>query len=264
MAEEENNEAAEQDPNQEAKPAKKNRKAVKLLGGVLALAATGTALAMMAIPAKVEQPRMVGPFEFKFFALDDEPNLVANTRDDNFSRYVRFEPTSTVFSYSEDYPSKRSAERGFSTAMRGAMAAVVMKYGLKHLNEKRAELTQELHQVAEPILFPVCFGDAASSFMADTMSGLMPGDHQEMSGTFRGDFYKNVINIDGARGTLQINDDGPVQSFIGSETNLMVEDRNGKVIFVDVTGVGRDFLGPIQIGVKGRIRRLFTGNILAQ
>ena len=69
MAEEENNEAAEQDPNQEAKPAKKNRKAVKLLGGLFALAATGSALAMMAIPAKVDQPRMVGPFEFKFFAL---------------------------------------------------------------------------------------------------------------------------------------------------------------------------------------------------
>ena len=99
--------------------------------------------------------------------------------------------------------------------------------------------------------------------MADPVSGLMPGDSQETSGTFRGDFYENSIQIDGARGTLQINADGLVQSFNGDERNLMVEDRNGKVIFVDVTGVDETYTGSIQIGVKGRIRRL-TATFTAQ
>ncbi|MDB4401578.1 hypothetical protein N9247_01000, partial [bacterium] len=86
MAEEDNNEAAEQGANEEAKAPKKGGKAVKLLGGLVALMATGSVLAMMAIPSKADQPRMTGPFEFKFFELDDNPNVVTNTRDDNFSR----------------------------------------------------------------------------------------------------------------------------------------------------------------------------------
>jgi hypothetical protein len=263
MAEEDNNEAAEQGANEEAKAPKKGGKAVKLLGGLVALMATGSVLAMMAIPSKADQPRMTGPFEFKFFELDDNPNVVTNTRDDNFSRYVKFEPTTTVFAYDEAYPSTRRAETGFLTAMRNAMSRIVVKYELDHIFENSDVFNEELRQAAEPILFPVCFGDASSSFMADPVSGLMPGDSQETSGTFRGDFYENSIQIDGARGTLQINADGLVQSFNGDERNLMVEDRNGKVIFVDVTGVDETYTGSIQIGVKGRIRRL-TATFTAQ
>ncbi len=263
MAEEVENEAADAEGDEQAKPAKKSRKAVKLFGGLIALVATGSALAMMAIPAKVERPRMAGPFEFKIFELDDEPTLTTNTQDDNFSRYVKFEPITTVFAYDENYPNLRREESGFIVAMRTALSRTTLQYKLDHIFENPDNFNEELRQAAEPILFPVCFGDAIESFLADPESGLMPGDSQETSGTFRGDFHMNKILIDGARGTLQINADGPVQSFNGNERNLMVEDREGKVIFVDVTGVDESFEGSIQLGVKGRIRRL-TATFLAQ
>ncbi len=264
MAEEENNPAEEQPTEGEAQPTKKDRGAAKLLGGLVGLIATGSALAMMAIPSKVVEPRMTGPFEFAFFAEEDQTNVITNTQDNNFSRYIKFEPTSLVFAYDQAYPTQRRTEQGFIVAMRQAMSRTVLKYELAHIYDHPEEFNEELRQAAEPILFPVCVGDALTSDGQDPQSGLMMGDSQATAGTFRGDFYSHEIKVNSKKGTLQIGGDGPVQSFNGSETNLMVEDRNGKVVYVDVTGLVDDFEGSIRIGVKGRIRRLITGTITAQ
>ncbi len=264
MAEEENNEAEGQPAEAETQPTKKKGGAVKLLGGLVALIATGSALAMMAIPTKVIEPRMTGPFEFAFFAEEDQTDVITNTQDNNFSRYIKFQPTSLVFAYDEAYPSQRRMEQGFIIAMRQAMSRTVLKYELAHIYDHPEEFNEELRQAAEPILFPVCVGEALTSDGRDPASGLMMGDSQATAGTFRGDFYSHEIKVNAKRGTLQIDSDGPVQSFNGSETNLMVEDRNGKVVYVDVTGVADEFEGSVRIGVKGRIRRLITGTITAQ
>jgi len=264
MAEEENNEAEEQPTEGETPPTKKSRGPIKLIGGLVALVATGSALAMMAIPSKEVDPRMAGPFEFEFFEEEDQPNVITNTQDDNFSRYIKFEPTSLVFAYDAAYPSQRRTEQGFIIAMRQAMTRTALKYELAHIYDHPEEFNEELRQAAEPILFPVCIGDALTSHGRDPESGLMMGDSQATAGTFRGDYYAHEIKIDAVRGTLQIDGDGPVQFFNGSETNLMVEDRNGRVIYVDMTGVAGDFEGSVRMGVKGRIRRLITGTITAQ
>ncbi|MDA8592534.1 hypothetical protein N9L90_01290 [Planctomycetota bacterium] len=264
MAEEENNPAEEQPTEGETQPTKKDRGAAKLLGGLVGLIATGSALAMMAIPAKVEEPRMTGPFEFTFFEEEDQTDVVTNIQDDNFSRYIKFEPTSLVFAYDETYPAQRRMEQGFIVAMRQAMSRTVLKYELQHIYDHPEAFNEELRQAAEPLLFPVCIGDAPTSHGRDPVSGLMMGDSQETAGTFRGDYYLHEITVDAKRGTLQLGEEGPAQSFNGSETDLMVEDRNGRVVYVDVTGVEGDFEGSVRIGVKGRIRRLITGTVTAQ
>lgn len=263
MADEENNEADEANLQDAADGEKKNRGPAKLLAGIAGLIATGSALAMMAIPSKEAPARMTGPFEFAFFEEEDDPNVVTNTQDDNFSRYIKFKPTSLIFAYDPAYPAARRAEQGFIVAMREAMSRTILKYHLDQIYSRVDEFNEELRQAAEPILFPVCFGEAESTFMADPSSGLMPGDSQETRGTFRGDFYSNEMQVDALRGALQLGK-GPEQSFNGSETDLMIEDGSGQFVFVDVTGVKDDFVGNIQIGVKGRIRRLITGTIVAQ
>ncbi|MGB0330194.1 MAG: hypothetical protein ACPGPE_00075 [Planctomycetota bacterium] len=265
MAEDEEINGADGEPGAgEDQPTKKGRSAVKMLGGLAALIATGSALAMMAIPTKVEEPRMIGPFEFNFFELEDQPEVLTNIQDDNFSRYIKFKPTSLVFAYDKNYPAQRRMEQGFIVAMRQAMSRTVLKYELQHIYDHPEAFNEELRQAAEPLLFPVCIGDAPTSHGRDPVSGLMMGDSQETAGTFRGDYYLHEIKVDAKRGTLQLGEEGPAQSFNGSETNLMVEDPNGKVVYVDVTGVEDDFEGSVRIGVKGRIRRLITGTVTAQ
>jgi len=263
MAEEENQEAEAAAPAEETAPPKKSRRSIKLLGGIAGLIATGSALALMAIPSKEAPKRMVGPVEFSFFELEDKNELVANPRDDNFSRYVNFKPSCLVFTYDPLYPVNRRLEPGFAGSMQEAMRKVVSRYELDQILSHLDEFAEELRQAAEPVLFPVCFGDAESTYFADSKSGLMAGNSQDIRGTFRGDFHGYELSIDQKKGTLQLGE-GPVAQFNGIETDLMIEDAQGRTLYVDVTGLVEGFNGSVHVGVKGRIRRMINCAPIAQ
>ena len=263
MAEEQTQEDPATNVTEAPQPRAKGRRSVKLLGGVAGLIATGSILALMAIPSKEAPVRMTGPMEFSFFGLEDEKKLVANPRDDNFSRYINFEPSCLVFTYDPLYPAARRAEPGFSGSIQEAMRKVVSRYELDQILSNLDEFAEELRRVAEPVLFPVCFGDAQTTYLPDSASGIMAGNSQDVRGTFRGDFHGHALVIDQGAGTLQLGD-GPLAPFNGTETDLMIEDAQGRTLFVDVTGLEPDFNGPVPVGVKGRIRRMINCAPIAQ
>ena len=59
-------------------------------------------------------------------------------------------------------------------------------------------------------------------------------------------------------------DGGPEVQFDGSEHDLLVEAEDGTKIYVNVTTLDDAFEGEVNVGVMGRIRRMFTGDIIAQ
>ena len=127
----------------------------------------------------------------------------------------------------------------------------------------RETFAAELESVAEPILFPVHIGPTVTPFEEDPESGLRVGDSQERHGTFRGPFYEHVLKVDATKRTIQL-DEGPVQEFGGPEFDLLLETEGGDKLYVDVSGLRDEFVGEVRVGVMGRIRRLFTGDIIAQ
>jgi len=55
-----------------------------------------------------------------------------------------------------------------------------------------------------------------------------------------------------------------VVGFDGDETDLEVPTADETVLFLDVTGVEEDFLGEVQVGVMGRVRRILWNEVLIQ
>jgi flagellar basal body-associated protein FliL len=268
MAEEETNEAeegaegeaAEGSASEESKPSSKS--SIKLLGGVVALIATGTILAMMAMPKKEEAKTFDGPGWHTFFT---DGEIVGNTLDNNFSRYLKFTPSCSYLAYDLNYPESRRADPQYETQLKELMQYTISQYTLEEVMKgtDHGTFAAELEQIAEPILFPVHIGPTTMPYEEDPESGLRAGDSQERHGTFRGPFYEHVLKVDATRKTIQL-DDGPEQKFGGSEYDLLVESEAGEKLYVDVSGLEDDFVGEVHVGVMGRIRRLLTGQVIAQ
>lgn len=267
MAEEETKEAedgdeatAEGGDSAESKGSSKG--AIKLLGGIVGLIATGTILAMMAMPKKEQVKSFQGPAMHTFFTNGE---IVGNPLDDNFSRYLKFSPSCSYFAYDLAYPEQRRADLHYETQLKETMQYTISRFTIDEVmaGSGRDAFAAELEKVAEPILFPVHLGETVGPFDPDPESGLRLGDSQERSGTFRGAFYENVLQVDATKKTVQLGD-GPVQKFTSGDFDLLVENEAGDSVYVDVSGLKEDFVGEVRIGVMGRIRRLFTGDIIAQ
>lgn len=241
---------------------KKSKGPIKLLGGIVGLIAAGTALAVMAKPSKEVLPSFIGPAMHTLFA---EGNIVGNPLDDNFSRYLKFSPSCSYFAYDLAYPESRRSDKHYETILKESIQFTVSQYQMIEVmaGSSRESFAAVLEEVAEPILFPVHIGMTASPYEIDPESGLRTGESQERFGTFRGGFYEHVLTVDGSKKTLQL-DDGNEITFGGKEYDLLVEAPNGSKLYVDVTGLDEGFEGEVHVGVMGRIRRMFTGDIIAQ
>ena len=53
-------------------------------------------------------------------------------------------------------------------------------------------------------------------------------------------------------------------SYTGDEQDLIVLTKTGESIFVDVIDVKPEFQGELQVGIRGRIRKLMVLDPLAQ
>ena len=240
-----------------------SRGPLKLLGAVIGLISTGLVLAVMATPKSRAPERFRGPDVHAFFGPDGE--LVANTRDDNFSRYVKFRPSCSFLAYDLEYPDRRREDPQYEAVIEERMQTLISGLVIDEImaGTNREVFAAKLEEVAEPVLFPVHVGETELPFEEDPASGLRVGESQDRHGTFRGHFHRHVLKVDAPAGTVQL-DEGPVAHFDGDEYDLLVEDPTGKTIYLDVTTVREDFVGEVQVGVMGRIRELFTGDILVQ
>lgn len=260
MAEEQTNEAEGEAPENQATP-KASRGSFKLLGAVVGLIALGSTLAIVSMPEKAAPKSFAGPAMHNFF----EKDIVGNPLDDNFSRYLKFSPSCSYFAYDITYPSSRTADEHYEKSLRQAMMYTISRFRIDEVMAaaSREAFAAALEEVAEPVLFPVHLGETPTPYDPDPASGLRLGDSQDLHGTFRGAFHQHVLRVDARKMILQL-DGGPEVQFDGSEHDLLVEAEDGTKIYVNVTTLDDAFEGEVNVGVMGRIRRMFTGDIIAQ
>ncbi len=260
MAEEQINDAEGHEPENQATP-KASRGSFKLLGAVVGLITLGSTLAVVAMPEKAARKSFQGPAMHNFF----EKDIVGNPLDDNFSRYLKFSPSCSYFAYDIAYPSSRIADEHYEKSLRQAMMYTISRFRIDEVMAaaSRETFAAALEEVAEPVLFPVHLGETPTPYDADPMSGLRLGDSQDLHGTFRGAFHEHVLKVDARRKTLQL-DGGPQIEFGGAEHDVLVEAEDGTKIYVNVATLDDSFEGEVNVGVMGRIRRMFTGDIIAQ
>ncbi len=241
---------------------KKSKGNIKLLGGVIGLIGAGTILAVMAMPKTAKTPTFVGPAMHVFLP---DADMVGNPLDDNFSRYIKFKPSCSYMAYDLAYPEARRQDPHYETILKQAMQFTISQYRIDEVmaGANRDAFAAALEDVAEPILFPVHLGMTMSPYDPDEESGLRLGDSQDREGSFRGPFYDHVLKVDAPKKTLQL-DDGPEVSFTGNEYDLLVEAEDGTKLYVDVLNLDENFEGEVNVGIMGRIRRMFTGDIIAQ
>ena len=241
---------------------KKSKGPLKLLGGIVALIGAGTMLAVMAKPSKEVLPSFAGPAMHTFF-LDGE--IVGNPIDDNFSRYLKFSPSCSFYSYDLAYPESRRMDEHYETLLKETIQFTISQYRITEVmpGAAREAFSDTLKEIAEPILFPVHIGKTASPYDIEEASGLRIGDSQERHGTFRGAFYDHVLKVNQPNGTIQLDESAEIK-FGGQEYDLLIETEDGTKLYVDVSNVTEGFEGEVNVGVMGRIRRMFTGDIIAQ
>jgi len=244
----------------EAKPRAKGP--LKLLGAVVGLIGAGTMLAVMAMPGKTTTPTFQGPGTHIFFP---DGEIVGNPLDDNFSRYVKFSPSCTYFAYDLAYPEARRNDPTYETLLREAFQSTISRSKIDDIikGAGKEAFAAALEEIAEPILFPVHLGDTANPYDQHAPSGLRLGDRQEREGTFRGAFHEHTLAVDAGRRTLQLGD-GPEVEFQEGDREVIVEAPDGTKVYVDTSDVVEGFVGDVPIGVKGRIRSIMTGEIMAQ
>lgn len=259
MADEEKTATDASDAEQpEQKPG--NKTPVKLIGGVVGLLGLGVAAAVMAVPSRDTTPRFRGVFHYSIF----EEKFSANLRDNNQTRFLQLTLDCEYTAYSADYLPERVADPLYDARLRDAVGRVVSQKYLADTYEgpAREAFLAELRNILDPILFPMHLGDTRLPLELDEESGLQLGISY-YKGTFRGRFFEHVLKVDAAQKTLQI-DSGPVVVFDGGEEDLLVHSEAGDEVFVDVTDIDPEFQGEVQIGVKGRLRRLYAKDLIAQ
>lgn len=245
--------------NEEAEGEKSSsRFPIKLVGGVLALVTAGSMLAMVAVPKK-GLPKLQGPFHT---ALIETP-APFSTRDANYSRYVKFGLDAEYRAYDEAYLAERSLDPFFATNLNSQIGRSATSKTVSEIAEglNQELFAEELRGELEMIVFPLHIGDTKHPNDQDEQTGLRPGISVNMSG-FRGRFFDHVLHFNGPEKTIQI-DDGPVIEFSGHEEDLAVRTAEGNTVYIDVSLHKPEFVGDIQVGARGYLRRLILRNLIA-
>lgn len=260
MPDEENPESPPTEDGSEASEGGQRRGGAKLAGGVLALVATGGALAFLAIPKKAAAPRMEGPF---ITTLTEEPIPVSTIDSDN-RRYVKFAVDAEFKAYEESYVRGRWRDPFFAPTLRSRIELAASDKTIKEITEglNREAFAEEMREELEGVVFPLHIGKTTHPLDKDDVTGLRPGvSHDEA--TFRGYLWDHALRVDGTLKTLRI-DDGPVFPFTGVEEDLRIETDQGETVFVDVTHFVAGFVGEVPLGTHGRLRRLILHQTIAQ
>jgi len=233
---------------------------LKLLGAVVGVIVVGIGLAFMAIPGRDSAARFQGPHHFTIFAEKINTNL----KDNDQRRYLQMTLDCMYFAYETGYLEGRILDPLYDPMLLDAVGKLTSSKTLTDLYEGPARETffAELNTVLDPILFPVHIGETDQPLLLDGDSGLRPGISAAKS-SFRGRYWDHLLKVDGVAMTLQL-DEGPVVTYQGGEEDLQLQTLGGDTLFVDVTEVDEEFVGEVQVGVKGKVRQLFAKEFIAQ
>ena len=255
--------------------APKPKKTMVVVGAsALIVMALGLVAATMAVPARKPEPRLEGPFIAKLSSSDIQVNLAG----EGSKRYLVTTLQAEYHTYDEAYVSARIGGGGAKGEHGGGatedpLYAAMLKDALLAVasTKTRDEVTnpvmvesflEEVRKAIDPVLFPVCLGDAKSMQSSDSVSGLRTGQ-SIMQASMRGLLYEHTLRVDGPRRTLRL-DTGPLVQFDGREHDLRVVDGDDKDIYVDVSELKPGFSGDVHVGVAGKVRRIYRDSFLVQ
>ncbi len=260
MADEQNNDD-EQDEleGQEQAPSRKKRLLI-LGGGFLSVVATAYLTAVMAVPGEREDRHFGGPFVAPLSAQA----LQVNLNGDGHKRFLVMELVAEFMAYDETYLAKRIEDSHFNALLEDALLGVASTKRASEVLDPALSLVflEEIREAVDPLLFPVHVGDATTPTGRDAQTGLRGGE-SIFESTLRGAHDEHVLRIDAVQKQLRL-DEGPIVTFEGDEIDLEVPNEDGAVVWLDVTRLEPEYVGEIEIGSHGRVRRILKKSFLVQ
>jgi flagellar basal body-associated protein FliL len=257
MADEEKQEGAE-----DSKPKGSKKKLLFGGGGVLLLALAFIG-ALMAVPKKVVDHELEGPFVAAMFGED----LRVNLSGEGNKRFAILSLNVVYDAYDQPYYDARMLDAMYTAELKDAMLGIASNKTREEIVDKayKPVFLEEIKQAAEPLLFPVYLGESKDGeggppSNPDKESGLVLG---ETPPTFRGRYYDHSIVVDAVQKTLQL-DGEDVVTFEGDESDLELTAADETKIYVDVTGLAKAFKGEVRVGIKGKIRKVLWEDVLIQ
>jgi flagellar basal body-associated protein FliL len=266
MAQEETKPSAEPEAPAEkgAAPAPRTKQTAILGGGAVGLLALAFALALVALPKKhqvEEQHEIEGPFVAD---ISPQSGFQVNLAGKGGKHYLATSIRAEVDAFEEAYAAELTADALHQARMTDAVLKVVSRKTKEDMDDPAGKdlLREELRVTLEPVLFPVHVGNEADASARHGESGLRPGSSIARA-TMRGLYYEHELELDAGEHTVRL-DDGPLVAFGGEETDLLVEDGQGRTIYLDVSGVQPGFRGTLHVGVMGRVRNIYFSSFLTQ
>jgi len=254
------------DAKKDAQAAPAPKKRLGLFVGAATFLVLGAGAAVMAVPKKpAPVPRLDGPFVARLSQEDLQVNLAG----ENGKRYLVLGLSAEFFAYDPAAVRNQLGGEGatdllFTTRLTDTMLQLAARKTREQVEDpvQMEAFLMEVRAAVEPLLFPVCVGDSSAPQTRDSKSGLRVGE-SVMESSLRGLLHDHEITLDGARKTIRL-DEGPQVKYSGNERDLRLTASNGEFTFVDVTGVDAEFSGTVAVGVQGRLRRIYRGQVLVQ
>lgn len=246
--------ADEKDPKKEGDDAeqKPKKKGVMLIGGIVGVLALAFIASTMAVPAKVEARRLMGPLTGP---LTEEAILV-NLRDNQSKRFLQFKLHCEFYAYELEYYDSRLIDPLYIPRLMNALQQISTSLSVENVTGKvnRPLVVQEMITSIGPVLFPIHIGGTVMPYDKEETSGLRPG-YSNATATFDGYLDEHMLKIDAIKKTLQI-DEGPTAEFEGTETDFELLTSDGETLYIDVTGIVDEFVGELMIGRRGHLQNL--------
>jgi hypothetical protein len=121
---------------------------------------------------------------------------------------------------------------------------------------------EDVREVVDPVLFPVCIGDAMTPQVPDKASGIRVGESIYLA-TMRGLLHEHALAVNAPGHTVSLDGGTPV-TYQETDRDVRVETKTGEFVYLDMSRVQSTFIGPVPIGVAGRVRRIFKDSFLVQ
>jgi flagellar basal body-associated protein FliL len=241
---------------------KPKRKGLLLGGGIAGVVALAWALSLVAVPAhEVEVVHEIqGPFVAN---ISPATGFQVNLAGRGGKNYLALSIKAEVDAFAETYATDRTNDPLYQAKLTDAVLKVASRKTKVDLDNEVGKdvFREELKVALDPVLFPIHVGNELAA-LRDPKSGLRPGASIDRA-TMRGLFYEHELEVDAERKTISF-DGGPVVSFRGDENDLTVADREGRTLFLDVSGLRPGFKGAVHAGTFGRVRNIYFNSFLTQ
>ena len=239
---------------------KKSKKGLILIGATLLLAGAGYFGATMGVPAEEPIPQYDGPF---VVALSED-NIQVNLSSTERTVYLLMKLNAEFDAYTAGELEGRLEDPLFLAILKDRLLKLSSTKTPEMIASSDAQdaFMIEIRDAIDPICFPVHVGEGPTPFAADPASGAKPGD-STLNDTLRGRWYDHTLHIDAPNLTVRL-DEGEDIAYVGDEVDLAVTNAEGHFIFLNTTGIKADFVGDLNVGVKGRLRRILREYFITQ